>query len=109
MIICVALFASASVCAFPSYHENFPNTGLEAMACGRTVVSTELGFSEYIENGKDGILVKPHDVRSLIDSIKYLMENETARKRMEENARKKAEQYDWNVVAKKYEALYESR
>jgi glycosyltransferase involved in cell wall biosynthesis len=104
----VALYASASVCAFPSHYENFPLVGLEAMACGRAVVATELGFSEYIENGKDGILVKPHDVRELIGSIRYLMEDETARTRLEGNARRKAIQYDWNVVAKRYEALYES-
>jgi glycosyltransferase involved in cell wall biosynthesis len=103
----VAGYARASLCVFPSHYENFPTVGLEAMACGRAVVATERGFSEYIENGKDGILVKPHDVGSLIDSIRYLMENVEARRRMEQNARQKAVQYDWTVIAKKYEAFYE--
>jgi glycosyltransferase involved in cell wall biosynthesis len=102
------LYAAATICAFPAHYENFPNTGLEAMACGRTLVATERGFSEYVENGKDGILVRPHDVRSLIDSIRYLMENDEARRRMERNARRKAVQYDWAAIAKRYEAFYET-
>jgi glycosyltransferase involved in cell wall biosynthesis len=78
------------------------------MACGRAIVATEPGFSEYVENGKDGILMKPHDVRSLTDSIRYLMEDEKARKRLERNARKKAIQYDWTVTTKKFEEFYEA-
>jgi glycosyltransferase involved in cell wall biosynthesis len=104
----VPLYASASVCAFPFHHDNFPLVGLEAMACGRAIVATEPGFSEYVENGKDGILMKPHDVRSLTDSIRYLMEDEKARKRLERNARKKAIQYDWTVTTKKFEEFYEA-
>ena len=78
------------------------------MACGRTLVATEGGFSEYVENGNDGILVKPHDVRSLADSIRYLMENEEVRRRLERNARKKAAQYDWSLIANRYEEFYET-
>ena len=104
----VPLYAGASLCVFPSHYESFGLVGLEAMACGRAVVATERGFSEYIENGRNGVLVKPHDVRLLVDSIRYLMKDEEARRRMEGNARKTAIQYDWTVIAKRYEALYES-
>jgi len=102
------LYAKASLCVFPSHHENFPTVGLEAMACGKALVATERGFSEYIENGKDGILVKPHDVHSLVGAIRYLMENEKTRRELEKNARNKATQYDWTVIADKYAKLYDS-
>jgi glycosyltransferase involved in cell wall biosynthesis len=104
----VPLYAASSVCAFPFHHDNFPLVGLEAMACGKAIVATEPGFSEYVESGKDGMLVQPHDVQALIDSIRYLMRDDKARRRLGENGRKKARQYDWSVVAKGYENLYDT-
>jgi len=104
----VPLYAAASVCVFPSLRENFPLVGLEAMACGKAVVATKGGFSEYIENGRDGILLESHDVQALVNSIRYLMEDETTRRRFERNARSKAAQYDWSIIAEKYGDLYES-
>jgi glycosyltransferase involved in cell wall biosynthesis len=102
------LYAKANLCVFPSHYENFPMVGLEAMACGKALVATERGFSEYVENEKDGILIKPHDVGSLVNAVRYLMENEKTRKELERNARDKATQYDWTVIAEKYAKLYES-
>ncbi len=48
---------------FPSDWENFPLVGLEAMAPGKAIVATELGFSEYLEIGREGLLVKRHGVQ----------------------------------------------
>ena len=99
-------YNQATICAFPSHRENFPLVGLEAMACGKAVVATRLGFSEYIENGREGLIVEPHDIKGLVNSIQYLMENKAERERFEENASKKAGLYDWEIVARQYEALY---
>lgn len=103
----VPCYNRATICVFPSHWENFSMVGLEAMACGKGIIATELGFSEYIENGREGILVEPGDVKGLVDSIKYLMENEDVRRRLEKNARKKAVQYDWSVIAEQYHIFYE--
>jgi glycosyltransferase involved in cell wall biosynthesis len=103
----VRYYAQATLCVFPSHWENFPIVGLEAMACGKPVVATELGFSEYVENGRDGILIKPHDFNGLVNSIRYLMEDYRARRKIGENARKKALQYDWSIITGQYETMYE--
>jgi glycosyltransferase involved in cell wall biosynthesis len=103
----VICYNQASLCVFPSYWENFPLVGLEAMACGRAIVATRLGFSEYVENGRDGVLVEPGRSDELIRSIRYLMENRSARARLERNAREKALQYDWGIIMNRYRALYE--
>lgn len=103
----VSLYNQATICAFPSHWENFPLVGLESIACGTPVVATSTGFSEYIENGREGILVKPRDTKSLVSSIRYLMENSDVRRRFHENARKKALQYDWSVIAEQFRALYD--
>ena len=102
----VSYYNEATICAFPSHWENAPVVGLEAMACGRPLVATRLGFSEFVENGREGILVPPRDAKELVDAIRYLMENEDVRRRFEQNARKRAMQYDWGVIAQEYRALY---
>jgi len=61
-----------------------------------------LGFSEYIENGKDGIIIPAKDEKALKNAIINLMENTPKRKKLEKNARKKALKYSWSKVAKQY-------
>ena len=100
-------YNQASLCVFPSYWENFPMVGLEAMACGRAIVATRIGFSEYVEDGHDGVLVEPGRSDELIQSIKCLMDDGGTRTRLERNAREKAMRYDWRIVMNQYRVLYE--
>lgn len=98
----IKLYNQATICIFPSYRESFGLVGLEAMACGKAVIATPLGFSEYMENGKDGIIIPTKDEKALKDAIVDLMTHEKKRKIIEKNARKKALQYSWDNVAKQY-------
>ena len=100
-------YNEATLCAFPSYWETFSLVGLEAMACGKAIISTKLGFSEYVEDGRDGLIVDPGRSQDLIQSIKYLMDNEGERTRIERNAREKALQFDWDIITDRYRGLYE--
>ncbi len=102
----VKLYNQATICVLPSYHEGFSNVGLEVTACERVLICTPLGFSEYIENGKDGIIIPAKDEKALKNAIIDLMENPAKRKRIERNARKKALKYSWDKVAKQYIKLY---
>ena len=96
----VKLYNQATICIFPSYRESFGLVGLEAMSCGRAVIATPLGFSEYIENGKDGIIIPAKDENALKNAIVDLMTNEKKRKMLEKNARKKALKYSWDKIAR---------
>lgn len=98
----IRLYNQATICIAPSHRESFGLVGLEAMSCQRAVIATPLGFSEYIENGKDGIIIPAKNEKALKDAIVKLMTNEKLRKRLEKNARKKALKYSWDKVAKQY-------
>jgi len=98
----VKLYNQATICILPSHREAFGNVGLEAMSCGKGVIVTPLGFSEYVENGKDGIIIPSKNEKALKEAILKLMKNKKLRKKLGENARKKALRYSWDKVAKKY-------
>lgn len=98
----VKLYNQANICIFPSYRESFGLVGLEAMSCGKAVIATPLGFSEYIENGKDGIIIPAKDENALKNAILDLMTNDKKRKSLENNARKKALLFSWDKVAAQY-------
>jgi glycosyltransferase involved in cell wall biosynthesis len=102
------LMKKATICVFPSINETSPLVGLEAMACGKAVIATESGFSEYIEHEKDGIIIKAKSTESIVESIRYLMDNPGIRREISNNARKKAEQYSWDLICNKYANLFDS-
>jgi glycosyltransferase involved in cell wall biosynthesis len=53
-----AVYAGAAVVVIPSLWENFPYTGLEAMAAGRAVGASAVGgIPEIITHEADGLLV----------------------------------------------------
>jgi len=97
----VKLYNQSTICIAPSYREGFSNVGLEVISCSRALICTP-PFSEYIENGKDGIIIPSKDEKILKDAIVKLMTNKKLRKKLEKNARKKALKYTWEEVAKKY-------
>ena len=53
---------------------------LEAMACGRPVVTTDTpGCREAVSHGKNGLLVPPRDARALADAIMALVDDPVRR------------------------------
>jgi teichuronic acid biosynthesis glycosyltransferase TuaC len=56
---------AADLLCLPSWSEGYPNVVVEAVACGRPVVATDVGGTREIINAGNGILVKARDVDSL--------------------------------------------
>lgn len=65
-------YLSADVFVFPSYTEGSSLATYEAMAVGLPIVTTTAAGS-LIENGKDGIVVSPGNVESIVDGIQTLL------------------------------------
>jgi L-malate glycosyltransferase len=70
------ILACCDLAVLPSQAEGFSNALLEYMAMGLPTVATDVGGNpEVIENGVNGLLVKPNHPAALADAISSLLEN----------------------------------
>lgn len=96
------LYNSVSVFFSTSYSEGYGLTGLESMACGCALVSTDtLGVREYAQNGFNALLSDPNDDEALFNNLLMAIKNEDIRDRLSYNASafsKKYSQSEHNKV-----------
>lgn len=76
-----AFYEGASVFVLPSYYrEGLPRTILEALACGRPVITTDwTGCREAIDDGVNGYLVPIKDSEALAAKMGLLCDTQTAK------------------------------
>ncbi|MEL7608279.1 MAG: glycosyltransferase family 4 protein [Bacillota bacterium] len=68
--------AKCSVLVLPSYREGTPRSILEAMACGRAVIASDVpGCRETVEHGTNGYLVPAKQPAALADAMKKLVDS----------------------------------
>ena len=88
---------ACDVFVFPSIFrsEAFGIVLLEAMACGKPLVSTELGTGTSFVNQhqETGLVVPPNDSKALAGAINYLFVNPEVRARFGKAARERVEKY----------------
>jgi glycosyltransferase involved in cell wall biosynthesis len=85
----ISYYQQSTLCVVPSLWENHPYVILEAMACGKPVIATDVGgIPEIIKDRINGILVPPGSVLSLADSITELLSDKKLQEILGTNARK---------------------
>lgn len=89
-----------STYVLPSYHEGTPKTVLEAMAMGRSIITSDApGCRETVTDGYNGYLVTVKDINGLVERMKTLIEEPSTSKLMAERSLKIArEKYDVHLV-----------
>ena len=85
------LLAGADVVVLPSYREGLPKSLVEAAACARPLITTDVpGCREVVTDGVDGLLVPVRDARALARAIARLQDDPALAARLGEAARAKA-------------------
>lgn len=89
-----AVWRGAHIAVLPSHREGMPRTLLEAAACGRPLVATDVpGCRELVHDGDNGLLVPLRDVAALADAIERLARDAPLRARMGAHARARVESH----------------
>ncbi|WP_457618167.1 glycosyltransferase family 4 protein, partial [Lutibacter sp.] len=79
--------------------DNMPVSIIEAMALGMPIVSTNVGGLPYlISNNIDGILVDIDNEHEMADAIIKIIESPSKVSKLSQNARRKAENYDLEII-----------
>jgi len=104
------VYAAADVVVCASEFESYGKANIEAMACGKPVVSTNQGGpGETIADGDTGYLVPADDAPALARRVVELLANPDERRRLGENGRLRAEtMFSAAATATKYSAIFEA-
>lgn len=92
--------AQCSVFVLPSYREGTPKSVLEAMSCGRAIITTDApGCRETVTDGENGFLVPVKDDKAIAEKMLFLYEHPDICERMGKSSRRIAEQrFDVRLV-----------
>ncbi len=98
----------AKVFVLSSLTEGFPNSLIEAMACGVPVVSTSCpsGPNEIIKNRENGILVPVADEQALARAIIELLNDFSLRKRFSQEEKRRIQDFSVKNIIYQYEQLF---
>ena len=90
-------YCVSDVVAVPSYNESFGLVALEAQACGRPVVATDVGGLRHtVRDHYSGLLVRGHDERAWADALAAILDDHDEMIRMGANAAAHAATFSWD-------------
>jgi D-inositol-3-phosphate glycosyltransferase len=93
-------YCVADVVGVPSHTESFGLVALEAQACGRPVVATDVGGLRHaVIDGATGLLVAGHDPGPWADALATLLDDPAARVHMGVTAAAHAARFSWDNTA----------
>lgn len=102
------VWRTAHVCVLPSYREGLPKALLEAAACGRAIITTDVpGCCDVVTDGVEGLLVPSKDWLGLAAAMERLALSPDLRRTMGAAARQRAErEFSQTIVVDQTLALY---
>ena len=97
----VSVYNAASLFIYPSSYEGFGMPVLEAMACGTAVIAlNNTAFPEFA--GGIAHLLPDARVETLVEGMRHVLSDEDLRRRMESEGPRRAAQYEWRLVTRRY-------
>ncbi|MEM0117527.1 MAG: glycosyltransferase family 4 protein [Conexivisphaerales archaeon] len=104
-----AVYSASEIFVLPSYYETFSKVCLEAMACEKPVISTNMGgLPEVVVNGVTGKLVPYGSVNALTQAVIELLQDEKRSRQMgREGRRRVLSFFTWSAVAERIQHVYE--
>lgn len=94
------VYRQVHIVCLPSYREGLPKVLLEAAACGRSIIATNVpGCREAVIDGMNGLLVPVKDSVNLAEAISRLLDSPELRYRMGKAGRRHiTENFDMEII-----------
>jgi len=105
------IYPLANIICLPTYYmEGIPKSLIEAAACGRALIATDVpGCREIVHNGENGILIPPRNAGALADAISQLALDQKLREDMGRKSRDIAVAgYSTDKIIGRYLDIYQS-
>lgn len=104
------LFRLAPITLSLTEHDGVPNVLLESMACGSFPICGDLeSIREWIEPGKNGLLVSPGDADAVADAVVHASRDDALREEAaQRNQKIIAERAEWNSVMSRVKLFYDA-
>jgi N-acetyllactosaminide 3-alpha-galactosyltransferase len=103
-------YSLCNVFVLPSHSrlEAFGIVLLEAMACGKPIIASDIpGSREIVVEGYNGLLAEPLNAMDLVEKINTILQNEKNAKEMGKNGRRLAEEkYSWDKITDEIIRVY---
>jgi len=100
------LLSKALFVVLPSRHEVQPITALEAMACGKAVIASDITGFNFVTDNRAGISFKTGDAASLAHAMRNCITS-NERNEMGKRGREWVKDFTWDRIALKYEGFLE--
>lgn len=104
------LYEDADILFNPSLVDNMPISILEAFAAGLPVISTNVGGVPYIiEDGINGLLVKPDDFNEMALKVTELLKNPLVVSKITQNGKDSVKKYTWEKIREDLLHIYKEK
>lgn len=103
----IKLLSGAKVSVLPSRHESSPISILEAAACGRPVIVSDIPELAFVTENNFGLSFKSGSVEDLASKLRRLLSDREKRAEMGKNGRFFATQFLWDDIALRFESVLE--
>lgn len=104
----VEIYNSTSVFLCATIEEGYGLTGLEAIACGNVLVSTDYrGVREYATDGYNALLSPIKNVDALVENVERVFENKALREKLVKNGQESVKGFSWDTSYEKFKKVIE--
>jgi glycosyltransferase involved in cell wall biosynthesis len=102
------ILCGCDIFVLPSFIEGMSTSLLEAMACSRSIICSDISANHYVLTTNEAIFINPYKEDELELAILKLSKDENLRKKLGISAKMKVIQYDEDIIFSKFVKLYES-
>lgn len=105
----VEIYNKCSIFICSTIEEGYGLTGLEAMACGSALVTTDFaGAREYAIDGFNCKMSPVRDIDAMLNNVVMLMNDENEKRRIVKNGLESVKKFNWDDAFLKFKGVIEN-